>query len=203
MPLGAYMIEYAGGRRIKAPIDYGVTIAAMDRRYAQPMTQSMYRHAGYIATYLADPFVQEKTDDGREITLYGYEWINPQKDKPIKAVWLIAEGTTDAAVTPVRRDGREGAIINRLTAIVDAQTLFNPLYPEQAETLTEGATEIVMPGLPGIQDRPRQVPHSLFVAAVLAQEFHQIPAFVQRCHVQRSLPALVLGIDIGLVVQQQ
>ena len=99
MPLGAYVIEYAGGRRIKAPIEYGVTLAAMDRRHAQPMTHSMYRHAGYIATYLADPFVQEKTDDGREITLYGYEWLNPRKNTPIKAVWLTAAGTTDAAVT--------------------------------------------------------------------------------------------------------
>ena len=58
MPLGAYMVEYAGGRKIKVPIEYGVTLAAMDRRHAQPMTHSMYRHAGYIATYLADPFVR-------------------------------------------------------------------------------------------------------------------------------------------------
>ncbi len=79
MPLGAYVIEYAGGRRIK-PIEYGVTLAAMDRRHAQPMTHSMYRHAGYIATYLADPFVEEKTDDGREITIYGYEWIKPLQE---------------------------------------------------------------------------------------------------------------------------
>jgi hypothetical protein len=99
MPLGAYFIEYAGGRKIKVPIDYGVTIAAITRRHAQPMTHNMYRHAGYIATYLADPFVQEKADDGREITVYGYEWINPRRDTAIKAVWLAAEGTTDAAVT--------------------------------------------------------------------------------------------------------
>ena len=71
----------------------------MDRRHAQPMTHGMYRHAGYPATYLADPFVQEKTDDGRDITLHGYEWINPLENSAIKAVWLTAEGTTDAAVT--------------------------------------------------------------------------------------------------------
>jgi hypothetical protein len=99
MPLGAYFIEYAGGRKIKAPIEYGVNISAVNRRHAQPMTHNMYRHAGYIATYIADPFVQEKTDDGRDITLYGYEWINPRKDETIKAIWLAAEGTTDAAVT--------------------------------------------------------------------------------------------------------
>ena len=99
MPLAAYFIEYAGGQRIKVPIEYGVNIAAIGRRHAQPMTHSMYRHAGYIATYLADPFIQEKTDDGRDITIYGYEWINPRNDKTIKAVSLAAEGTTDAAVT--------------------------------------------------------------------------------------------------------
>ena len=99
MPLGAYFIEYADGRKIKAPIEYGVNIAEIGRRHAQPMTHNMYRHAGYIATYLADPFVQEKTDDGRDITLYGYEWMNPRSDDTIKAVWLSAEGTTDAAVT--------------------------------------------------------------------------------------------------------
>ncbi len=99
MPLGAYIVEYAGGRKIRVPIEYGVTLAAMDRRHAQPMTHGMYRHAGYIATYLADPFVQEKTDDGRDITLHGYEWINPLENSAIKAVWLTAEGTTDAAVT--------------------------------------------------------------------------------------------------------
>ena len=99
MPLGAYVIEYAGGRKIRAPIEYGVTLAAINRRHAQPMTHSMYRHAGYIATYLADPFVQEKTDEGREVTIYGYEWMNPRKDTAIKAVWLTAEGTSDASVT--------------------------------------------------------------------------------------------------------
>jgi hypothetical protein len=99
MPLAAYFIEYAGGQRIKVPIEYGVNIAAIGRRHAHPMTHSMYRHAGYIATYLADPFIQEKTDDGRDITIYGYEWINPRNDKTIKAVSLAAEGTTDAAVT--------------------------------------------------------------------------------------------------------
>jgi len=99
MPLGVYIVEFEGGRKIKVPIEYGVTLAAINRRHAQPMTHTMYRHAGYIATYLADPFAQEKTDDGRDITVYGYEWINPRKDTAIKAVWLAAEGTTDAAVT--------------------------------------------------------------------------------------------------------
>ena len=98
VPLGAYFVEYAGGKRTKVPIEYGINVAAIGRRHAQPMTPSMYRHFGYIGTYVADPFVQEKTNDGRDVTIYGYEWINPRKDDTIKAVRLVAEGTTDAAV---------------------------------------------------------------------------------------------------------
>ena len=120
MPLGAYVIEYAGGRKIRAPIEYGVTLAAINRRHAQPMTHSMYRHAGYIATYLADPFVQEKTDEGRKVTIYGYEWMNPLEGYCDQSGVADRGGDIGCVRDSVRRDRRDGKTLNRLTDRVQA-----------------------------------------------------------------------------------
>jgi hypothetical protein len=96
--VGEYVIEYADGGRVKVPIDYGGNIAAWHRRHAEPLHHPMYRHSGYIATYLADPLVQDKTADGEDVTVYGYEWLNPQPNKTIRQIRLGACGPSDATV---------------------------------------------------------------------------------------------------------
>jgi len=96
--LGEYVIEYADGRKVREPIEYGGNIAAWNRRHAEPMRHRMYRHSGYIATYVADPFLQDKTADGEDVTVYGYEWLNPRPRQTIRRVRLTARGASDATV---------------------------------------------------------------------------------------------------------
>lgn len=96
--VGTYEIVYADGARVKAPIEYGGNIAAIGRRYAEPLTHSIYRHEGYIATFFADPFIAEKDADGNDVTAYGYEWQNPFPKKLIRSVRMRSEGDTDAAI---------------------------------------------------------------------------------------------------------
>ena len=44
---------------------------------------------------------------------------------------------------------------------------------------------------------------SLFVATVLAQQFHHVIVALLRCHSQGRHAVVVLGIDIGFVIQQE
>ncbi|MEK6794527.1 MAG: family 20 glycosylhydrolase [Spirochaetota bacterium] len=96
--IASYEVIYADGSKVRVPVEYGGNIAAMHRRYAEPLTHSIYRHEGYIATFLADPFIAEKDENGTDITAYGYEWLNPFPKKMIRSVNMRAEGDTDAAV---------------------------------------------------------------------------------------------------------
>ena len=96
--IGEYVVEYADGSRAAVPIQYGGNIAAWNRRHAEPLHHPMFRHSGYMATYIADPFVQDKTADGQDVTIYGYEWLNPHPGEAIRRVRLRACGSHDAAV---------------------------------------------------------------------------------------------------------
>jgi hypothetical protein len=93
-----YVVEYSDGRKATVPVQYGGNIATWNRRHAEPLHHPMFRHGGYMATYLADPFVQDKTADGEDVTVYGYEWLNPRRDKSIRRIRLRACGTHDATV---------------------------------------------------------------------------------------------------------
>ena len=96
--IGSYDIEYEDGSKLEIPIEYGANIGVWYKRYGEPLKQAYYRHQGYISTYFADAYIQSKTMDGRDITIYGYEWINPYKDKTIASIKLAAKGNTDSAV---------------------------------------------------------------------------------------------------------
>jgi len=96
--IGSYTIDYEDGGSAQVPIEYGGGIGEWSRRYADPLSSEYYRHQGYIATYFADPLIQSKTPAGGDVTIYGFEWINPRPDTSIRAVTLRACGNTDAAV---------------------------------------------------------------------------------------------------------
>ncbi len=96
--IGSYIVEYDDGTKLEVPIEYGANIGVWYKRYAQPMESSYYRHQGYISTYFADAYIQSKTSTGKDVTVYGYEWINPYKDKTIASIILAAKGNTDASV---------------------------------------------------------------------------------------------------------
>ena len=46
-----------------------------------------------------DALWQGKTSHGEDVTLYGYEWINPHPDKEVTSIRIVAEDTrTDASL---------------------------------------------------------------------------------------------------------
>jgi hexosaminidase len=96
--VGQYFIKYEDGTEAVVPIEYGGNIGAWDRRYAAPMLPGYYRHNGYISTYYSDPYIQAKSFTGKDVTVYGYEWLNPYKDKKIASIICMATNDTDAAI---------------------------------------------------------------------------------------------------------
>ncbi|NLA83561.1 MAG: family 20 glycosylhydrolase [Clostridiales bacterium] len=96
--IGEYIITYTDNTEVIIPIEYAGNICVWTRRYAQPLLHQYYRHQGYIATYLSDPLIQTKTEDGRDITVLGYEWVNPYPELEIKSITCRSNGDTDADI---------------------------------------------------------------------------------------------------------
>lgn len=96
--IGKYLVKYSDNTEVVIPVEYAGNICVWSRRYAQPMPQQYYRHQGYIATYLSDPLIQAKTESGQDITVLGYEWVNPYPDKEIQAIYCSSNDLTDADI---------------------------------------------------------------------------------------------------------
>ncbi|MBQ7652504.1 MAG: family 20 glycosylhydrolase [Victivallales bacterium] len=86
--LGNYEVTYADDTTAVIPVDYAGNICYWNRRQGDPLKPPYYRHNGYIGTYFADT-TESRLRDGRIVTLYHYEWLNPQKDKAIKRLRYI------------------------------------------------------------------------------------------------------------------
>ncbi|NOY08130.1 MAG: family 20 glycosylhydrolase [Spirochaetes bacterium] len=103
--IGSYLIIFNDGTKKKIKIELSWNIGEINRRYGEVGKAKECRHLGYFTTYGADPFWQGKTPDGRNITLYGYEWLNPHPEKIIKAVKLNAIGQDDSSVILIALTG--------------------------------------------------------------------------------------------------
>lgn len=88
--IGTYRILYSDGTDEMVPIEYGWNIAAFNRRHNQPLKHSAYRHDGYVASYTTDPAWQGKDQNGKDLTLYGFTWVNPHPDRKISEITLEA-----------------------------------------------------------------------------------------------------------------
>lgn len=96
--IGEYVVSYGDGTSCGVAITYGGNIRAWYQRFGDPLPQQYYRHEGYICTYYADPLIETKSSDGRDVTVYGYEWINPFKDKEIVSIKCSATYESDAGI---------------------------------------------------------------------------------------------------------
>ncbi len=105
-PLGRYEIVYADGSTAAVDIKYGWQLAEWNRRFAAPLAHIRHRHGGYVGTYPSDAMWQGKTSAGEDVTLYGFEWANPNPGKRIKTLRIQAEkSATDAALITVAVTG--------------------------------------------------------------------------------------------------
>lgn len=84
--VGVYVVRYADGSTLDIPVEYAGNIWYWNKRYAAPMLHPYYRHQGYMATYMADPVVQGKTETGADLLLLGYEWVNPYPDRQLAGI---------------------------------------------------------------------------------------------------------------------
>lgn len=107
-PVGQYEVLYADGSTAEISLEYGGQMAEWDRRHAAPLAHIAHRHSGYIGTYPADPIWQGKTPTGEDMTLYGFEWVNPHREREIRAIRICAsESAGDSALMVVAITGVE------------------------------------------------------------------------------------------------
>ncbi len=95
--IGEYEFVYDDGETITMPIYYGVSIMEYGRKYARPIDSFLYRHEGYIGTYMAKP-VCGKDSKGCDYTLYDYPVKNPNPEKIIKKVIVRHMNNTDSKI---------------------------------------------------------------------------------------------------------
>lgn len=96
--IGEYIVKYCDNTEVVIPVEYAGNICVWTRRYAQPMPQQYYRHQGYTATYFSDPLIQAKSECGQDITLLGYDWVNPYPDREICSITCKGNDATDADI---------------------------------------------------------------------------------------------------------
>jgi hypothetical protein len=84
--VGVYAVKYADGAVIEIPVEYAGNIWYWSKRYAAPMLHPYYRHQGYQATYMADPVIQARTENGSDLLILGFEWINPHPESEIAEI---------------------------------------------------------------------------------------------------------------------
>lgn len=95
--LADYTLLYADGSSFTQSICYGSHIYYYRRTYGDRMTSSMFRHEGYVGTYLAIPECG-KTHEGEDYTLYRYTLKNPHPHRKVTAVRLTHCGNTDTRI---------------------------------------------------------------------------------------------------------
>lgn len=94
--IGKYVIRYADGETVEQNIEYAGNIRVWNERFGMPMPQKYYRHQGYVCTHMADPVIVAKTEDGKDASILGFQWINPHPEKEIASVSCV--GTDDVRI---------------------------------------------------------------------------------------------------------
>jgi len=84
--IGEYVVTYEDGSTTLVPVKYGLNVMAYETAYAEPKPQEYYRHNGYVGTWFCDPTYQGKTESGKDVTIGGYVWENPNPEKKIATI---------------------------------------------------------------------------------------------------------------------
>jgi hypothetical protein len=84
--IAEYVVRYADGAEARLPVEFGGSLAPLGRAHALPMASPIYRHQGYIGTWLADPVLGLKDGRGEDRCLYAWEWLNPRPGEPVREI---------------------------------------------------------------------------------------------------------------------
>lgn len=88
--IGKYVIKYSDHTEAVQEILYGANICEYARRYGKPLSSPIFRHQGYLATYYCEPKIGKNTK-GQPYAFYELTWVNPNADKKIASVTVLAE----------------------------------------------------------------------------------------------------------------
>lgn len=95
--VGEYVICYDDGSVFAEDILYATNIHKYRSTYGDIIKSPMFRHQGYVGTYLSEP-ICGKTYDGLDYTLGKYSILNPYPEKQIKSITLNHCGNTGAEI---------------------------------------------------------------------------------------------------------
>ncbi len=110
-PVAEYTLVYADGSQAKTTVEYGGQLAEWNRPHGEPLRHGHWRHSGYVATYPALSFWQGKTPCGEDVTLYGFEWVNPHPEREVVRLEIAAlPDSGDAALLLVAATAVEAPV---------------------------------------------------------------------------------------------
>lgn len=95
--IGEYVLEYEDGTSVCDIIRYGDNIYKFSSRFGMPLESSLFRHEGYVASYMSKPELY-KDIYGNDCTLLKCFIKNSKPDKRIKRLKAAAFGNTDAKI---------------------------------------------------------------------------------------------------------
>lgn len=95
--IGEYRIEYADGTAATQDILYGDNIYKFSSRFGMPLESPLFRHEGYVASYMSQP-QSYKDRFGNDCTLLKNFIKNPHPEKPVRSLQVTALGNTDAKI---------------------------------------------------------------------------------------------------------
>ncbi len=94
--VGKYILTYDDGSEEIVPITSCGNIGYCGRRRNAPLAPQLYRHSGYISTYLSDG-ISEKSESGERFTIYRYEHILSE-EKKLKSIKLCENEKFDTKI---------------------------------------------------------------------------------------------------------
>lgn len=96
--IGAYHVMYADGTEDIVPLTYSGNISHWNRRHSEPFSYGYYRHNGYQAVSYETDGVEKKVPGYGYVTMYRYEWVNPNPEKVIRSIKYVAKENTKTDV---------------------------------------------------------------------------------------------------------
>lgn len=87
--IGSYKVTYDDGTEVLVPLTYSGNISHWNRRQNEPFKHGYYRHNGYQAVSYETDGAETRSPEYGYITMYRYEWINPNPDKVIRKIECV------------------------------------------------------------------------------------------------------------------
>ena len=104
--IGAYRVIYEDGAENVVPLTYSGNISHWNRRHSEPFTYGYYRHNGYQAVSYETDGVEAMVPGYGYVTMYRYEWVNPNPEKLIRSIEYVA-----------KEDAKSDVYISRLSIV--------------------------------------------------------------------------------------